>query len=590
MPEIRFSKIAVVSGNGVLAESICAAFRQPGVYVPLFESPDGFNDDFGLLGNACIRLANILRRLKPSLIYIVGCSLPVRNRLLPLINSIPILLIENSINDHDLRKQKGYRKISQRWAVQEFGTDIKLPQNGNLIVVEKGNELALVLTRNLAMATGSHLVLIDKMTQEEAHEAKEFYYKWSTGEFDIDRHDSKLKLFEILRSRLKSILNVNAETISFVSHGIPFGILPFLCPTTHYFSFPGQLGLSIMRGIMKTVLGYPRVPLAILCDPSNTGTSEFKEIRKILGKEGGYTLRNAYRENAKAFDASMLTEYVPCDFIIYSTHAGEQSGERITELFKTPDGFEHRICYERAISFNPTHEKDLFQVNIFKRWITIDDAPWPSEESRQNKQLANAFQHYMNCMKKDDHCTQIIESTDIGPIRSSDSFGMSDFNFTPSIHNVGADNYPLVFSNACSSWREMVNRFSVAGASVYIGTALDIPNPIALEVAPKLIRRVAEGHTIGYSLFRAQKEFIGQLGYTPYLLHGFIFMKLKPVRPFQNNLDKVRTELRNEWKKWKDATKKPRKEEESLTKRIASIAEFLKSELTHFNNPGPFKK
>ena len=102
----------------------------------------------------------------------------------------------------------------------------------------------------------------------------------------------------------------------------------------------------------------------------------------------------------------------------------------------------------------------------------------------------------------------IIESIESPPIKSSDSLQMHDFAYCPMLQNVGSYMHPVVFNNACSSWREFAIRYGCNGASVYIGTSLDVLDSLAYKVAVSFAGAVAIGKNAGYALFRAQKEFV----------------------------------------------------------------------------------
>jgi hypothetical protein len=106
---------------------------------------------------------------------------------------------------------------------------------------------------------------------------------------------------------------------------------------------------------------------------------------------------------------------------------------------------------------------------------------------------------------------------------------MHDFAYCPMPQVVGGYMHPVVFNNTCSSWREFASRYGCSGASVYVGTSLDVLDSLARKVAVSFARAVAIGKTVGYAIFRAQKEFIPQLGYTPYLMHGYLFTAVPPI-------------------------------------------------------------
>jgi hypothetical protein len=149
---------------------------------------------------------------------------------------------------------------------------------------------------------------------------------------------------------------------------------------THYFSFP-LLGLSVLTGMLKSQDKY-RCPVAVLIDPSIVGQSEFETVHQTFGT-AGYYLRAAFGKNATAQSAAYLTEYLPCDFIFYSTHCGEVKGQRVIERFPDKNGKLHIICYDRVLSGFRTPLNDLFEIKIMKSWVSLDDVSWYNEEMKK---------------------------------------------------------------------------------------------------------------------------------------------------------------------------------------------------------------
>ena len=103
---------------------------------------------------------------------------------------------------------------------------------------------------------------------------------------------------------------------------------------------------------------------------------------------------------------------------------------------------------------------------------------------------------------------------------------MHDGNYFPIHESVGGGHYPVIFNNACSSWRTLSMNFGCCGASVYIGTSTDVLNSVATTIASSFVKAVTSGKCVGTALFRSQKKFMTQFGYTPYLMHGYFYTKL----------------------------------------------------------------
>ncbi len=108
---------------------------------------------------------------------------------------------------------------------------------------------------------------------------------------------------------------------------------------------------------------------------------------------------------------------------------------------------------------------------------------------------------------------------------------MADGYYLPVHEDIGSCHYPVVFNNACCSWRTLAKNFGCSGAAVYIGTATDVLNVVATTVASSFAKAVTSGKCVGLALFRSQKEFPIQFGYTPYLMHGYFYTKLNNPNP-----------------------------------------------------------
>ena len=120
-------------------------------------------------------------------------------------------------------------------------------------------------------------------------------------------------------------------------------------------------------------------------------------------------------------------------------------------------------------------------------------------------------------------------------IKGFEALRMSDGNYFPIPRTIGGGYYPIVFNNACSSWRSGSMNFGPNGASVYIGTATDVLNPVAVVVAASFVKAVTSGKSVGVALYRSQMQFSQQFGYTPYLMHGYLYTNLTNPVPSRDH-------------------------------------------------------
>jgi hypothetical protein len=78
---VTLSKIAIVAGDAELAESICAHFRAPRVYVSVIGAPNVRLEEYGVFENDCIHVTNAIKAHHPQLVLLVSCSDKVAERI-----------------------------------------------------------------------------------------------------------------------------------------------------------------------------------------------------------------------------------------------------------------------------------------------------------------------------------------------------------------------------------------------------------------------------------------------------------------------------------------------------------------------------
>jgi hypothetical protein len=149
-----------------------------------------------------------------------------------------------------------------------------------------------------------------------------------------------------------------------------------------------------------------------------------------------------------------------------------------------------------------------------------------STSNDQGHHLMEDFVQHTRANKETSNERKIISNVESKNMKGFEALRMSDGNYFPIPQMVGGFHYPVVFNNACSSWRSQSLEFGCNGASVYVGTATDVLNPVAVVVASSFVKAVTSGKSVGIALFRSQKSFTEQFGYTPYLMHGYLYTNL----------------------------------------------------------------
>lgn len=353
---MRFSKTVIVAGDADLAEEACALLRKQGIYLPVIEAPMVRLVEYGVFANDCVRVANAVRALKPkSLLFLRVCAEVVSefHRRFPDLEPIVLDALEGSAF------VKSVKHNNTPIHYQDLLVHHELDYASNLFVVEGVFGLSHVIAANLAVLHGGRILPIVSVSKSEGETLKTQFHVWSNNPHE-QRIEAKEFILRFAKARLpKELLNSSVvESISFVTSGFPYGILPFPCPTTHYFEFP-LLGLSVLSGMLKSQDMF-RCPVAVLIDPNLVGESEFQTLRQSLGS-AGYHLRAAFGNQATAQDATYLCDHLPSDLIFFSTHCGEVKGRRVVEKFPDRNGQPHVICYDLAVSAYPAPGSDRIE-------------------------------------------------------------------------------------------------------------------------------------------------------------------------------------------------------------------------------------
>ncbi|MFX0139063.1 MAG: hypothetical protein ACFFDN_35810 [Candidatus Hodarchaeota archaeon] len=583
MKNFKYSKISIITANARLAEDISKHFRKAGEYFPLFDvvdSPIPNKDSimFGEFKNECTKIANSIKYLKSKKIILAECQKQIITEFKK--HFPQDILLEVKKDDIDLiSKLPGFKKTNN-WNY----SDLFRNEISDIIAIEYEtgeNDLQLVIAKNLAAAENAKIVFLPNSHLDEVRMISDLFRDWMNSNDELERQDNKKKIINIIENKIKNISFKEAKTISFITRGIPYGFFPFLCPTTHFFSHR-LLGVQILLGMLKSTEPFLRCTSVYLCDPHEFDHSETQQLSNIF-RSKSYVVKHAIGKNATVRDVRNSTQYLPIDLFFYSTHCGEIQGRRVKERFTADDGVEHIICYDEVIELAPKPGSEMAQVHHYNRWISLDGIDWKDNAGKDRIDAGDLIDQYMKQVTNrtvDEAIASQIEKKDIGIVKGSDALKMHDFIFIPIFHQVGGKCFPIVFNNTCSSWREFAVRFAIACASVYIGTSVDISNPVAIQVATKFSDKITKGITIGQALYIAQKEFIQKNGYCPYLMYGYLFTNFKPALPRMNNANRFMNNLKSELHSWKLFYSKTTLNE--LKVNASDAISFLEEQLDNF--------
>ena len=191
----------------------------------------------------------------------------------------------------------------------------------------------------------------------------------------------------------------------------------------------------------------------------------------------------------------------------------------------------HVITYELVKQLTPGQQPDRVEVLDLRRWLSLDGVSWSDSAGKEAIGAGAILREFLDLCRQrrgDVQQMRILDFSNAHSVRFSDALGMHSGDiYIPMPQNIGGYHRPIVFNNACSSWRELAARFVGHGASIYIGTSVDVLDSMAFNVACKFARDASAGKSLGHALYRAQKSFVTELGYTPYLMSGYLFTHLR---------------------------------------------------------------
>ena len=519
-----------IVGNASIARALSERFTGSKYYFAIMEEPWVSRPD---AENEIVRRNNLLASFQHEYLILAGCGEKTRELFMkhfPRKYYRRVIVIEEDTGiDNFMGILKKYLNKS---TVDKQYIDLSelqhLATSEQIAVIEKSDSIGEVIAENFCIANGYKILKVEKVTKELADEVDELLRNWNLAEDSLIRKESKDELFKIFRSRVGKLEEFEFKRVVFFTNGIPYGILPFRSPVAH-FLLERDLGLQILRGYKRINEGNSSFALSMICDPGDIPNTESVGIKKKF-KTNGIDILDLSGANAQPYRFMHLIERYPFDFIMISSHAGELSGKRITSKVTSSKGIINDVVYDLYACFALQPGEDKVTVTELIIPISIDGILWTDKKQLRDNDRARhfnfeEFRKDLNYDKKE----KIIKTEDRKGRKFSNALQLYKGSWIPVLHVVGDIRYPIIFNNACSSWIEMANRFLFAGASVYIGTTKDINTIMAFDCGIKFIEFALKQKSMLFSLFRAQKTFVRELGYSPYLYWGHPDISLRPT-------------------------------------------------------------
>ncbi|OYU68592.1 MAG: hypothetical protein CFE28_00395 [Alphaproteobacteria bacterium PA2] len=395
------------------------------------------------------------------------------------------------------------------------------PISDHLVVCEAGDALSEVIAANYAFSLGAGLQIIKPIPDEICEYLQERLY----GILD-QREQSQTQVFEEvldeLRARIGPVVLPPSGAVTWISRKLPLGLAHPERPSTHLFTYP-DLGLAIANGFAAEQNETPGVNVAIVVDPGTTQAAEIRTTAEALA-ERRLLVRGLMGRSADVTTVSEDIDHFPYDLIIFSTHCGDASGYRFNYDFDDAEGIARHLVVDIAVGIGQPsdNDDDRFALTELIYFRYLDGVDLNDPRKKESLYVGTAIKDFIDLRGS-------LESTSkvqIPRVVGSAAMAMSDHNYIVAPQSIAANGTPIIFNNACVSWRELSGRFMFAGARAYVGTIVPVLDAEASEVATRVFRK-HYGKPLAHAVWAAQNEVYGDAARRPYVVSGVYPQKLR---------------------------------------------------------------
>ena len=386
--------------------------------------------------------------------------------------------------------------------------------NELLIVCEQGNEMAQVCASNLAASCGASFLSMPGLTPDEGEEWLERLYALGEGG-DETRRFAEIR--DMARARLPAFAFHQFRQVLFVTERFPWGIAIPECATTHMYSYP-DFGRAIVEGVWAAQSATRSARNALLVDPQMVEGSEIHTIARSLAKNGTLVRRTS-GPTASVHRIQTLFDTMPFDIIVISTHAGDAPGERATYEFVDSDGRSRSLTVDHAMGIGYDPGIDKYAVQLYEHFHSLDGVNWADKEAKDKLPVGAAVDSWLalgDLLQRDKYK---VRSDPIPRVAGSMALQLNDGVWIVLVQGFAPGAAPLILNNACSSWHQLSQRLTFAGARAYVGTLFPVTDVEAQEVGQQLFGAQL-GKLLPIALWEAQTETYGSPDRRPYVMVG----------------------------------------------------------------------
>lgn len=550
-PKIN-KQAACISDNPVLAAVISSYFNTPGEYFCLMDAPRLGRPDWT---NEIIRRNNVLARLKPEKIILAGLSKDVIRAFASRLPSKRLIVInelsqvKEKLSDFVKPSQDGilecredelvlgvlYAKyLKKELSVIKDATTLKTfsidstQKSQHKVILDDIHDMCPIITGNYAYSIGATVAIFPEPSKAEIEASYNDIYNIKTFKSTTRGKTAQRSLMsqQFTYESHFTAKKIEADFLTFITKGIPYGYFFPETPATHLFSYP-DLGLAIFDNIYFAS-SQKETQSALILDPGFFKNSEVAVVKTTLEKANVF-VKELSGDAAKVFNTGQYIQFYPYELLFICSHAGGMKGERVTAKFKDRKGITHEIVIEEALAFGLTGEGEGMKAKVealhFRKFVELDGVNWSDTEG---KKKINAGATITDFIKTDRREWQIIHATPINEIRECPAIKLTDNYYVPMMHVVASSGMPIIFNNACVSFQEFAGKFIFAGARAYIGTLNKVDTDDARVVAEYMFDKLSKKIPLPVLLWEAQRKVYSEPEQRVYIMSGCHFTNVLP--------------------------------------------------------------
>jgi hypothetical protein len=581
--------LVLVAPEPSLAAELSSLVAHPGYYFPVFDEPGGPHPNSETLFQ---RTVNAIARAKPEKLILAGVSAHVATRYaqrMPdhsllhvqsaadLVAGAPSIVMSPTDLLHWGRGNIGIGLLSAKQSHCRLVIDLKLSpstrylpgSSGHLVVCEEGDDLLPVVAANYAFSLGAGLQMVAAWDRNDADRINEQFLQLDTHESE---YASREELLRHMRTLAPEIAMEGVECITFFTK-IPWGFVFNSVPTCHLPPNDDIASLTIVDAIAFEHLYRTGTVAALLIDPGRVDASEdIDQAARQLGPQG--TLLRAVRlQEATVAEVACFVQFFPYDLLVFSSHAGEVEGNRLTFRFTDSKGVDREMVVDNAMGFAWDPVVELVRVVTFDRFVSIDGVPW-DDTARKKK---SDFEHVVKEFVELRTAMPPLKEADKKPIervRYAMALRMYDGNYIPILHSVAGGENPVIINNSCNSWNVMAVGFLFGGARAYLGSLFQISDREAADFTAAILAHCKDAN-LAEATHRAHLDVYGS-GHVSYVLFGPHFCTIRPPRVHPVRF--VIESLKQAADAWSVMTEEHN--DEGVRRNAARAARFCRKELT----------